>query len=79
MRRIFYVIFAFVLSSGVAHSANDYPVSGPWALVLPTSPQLQVEACKAFGRLGLAKVSGESIGGGELIVFNGSKRHNFGG
>jgi len=79
MLRIIAIFAVLVLPAGLAHSANDYPVSGAWSLVNPSSPQLQVQACNAFQRLGLTKVSGETIGGGELIVFNGSRRHNFGG
>jgi hypothetical protein len=79
MFQVFYILAIFVMTARPAYPANGYPVSGAWALVQPSSPQLQVQACKAFERLGLAKITGDAIGGGELIVFNGSKRHNFGG
>lgn len=80
MLRTFIIVFTvFVLSAGSAHSGSDYPVSGAWALVQSSSPELQDRACKAFEQLGLAKLTGAAIGGGELIVFDGSKLHNFGG
>lgn len=79
MLRIFSVFTVFALSIWPAHSGDNYPVTGAWALVEPSSPKLQDQACRAFGQLGLAKVTGEAIGGGELIVFQGSERHNFGG
>lgn len=79
MLRIISVFAVFVLSIWCAHAGTDYPVSGAWALVEPSSPKLQDQACKAFKQLGLAKVTGDAIGGGELIVFQGSERHNFGG
>lgn len=79
MLRIFSVFTVFTLSIASAYSGNDYPITGGWALVQPSSPDLQERACGAFEQLGLAKVTGDAIGGGELIVFHGSKRHNFGG
>lgn len=79
MLQIFFVFAIFTLSMEAANSADAYPVSGAWALVQPSSPQLQVRACKTFDRLGLERVTGDAIGGGELIVFNGPKRHDFGG
>jgi hypothetical protein len=80
MNRPWMLLAIPVIFSGLSiASAAEYPITGAWAYVQPNSPQLQDKACQAFRRLGLAKVSGEEIGGGELIVFDGGKRHNFGG
>lgn len=60
--------------------ADDYPVSGAWVYVSSgDSPDNQKKACEAYSRLGLSKLTGDAIGGGEIIVFVGSKRYNFGG
>lgn len=80
----FWMLLATTLILSVAGNLNtaaasDYPITGAWAYVQSNAPQLQDKACQAFRRLGLANVSGEAIGGGELIVFDGAKRHNFGG
>lgn len=60
--------------------ADDYPVKGAWVYVNSGDPpNSQKKACEAYGRLGLSKLTGDAIGGGEIIVFSGSKRYNFGG
>lgn len=59
--------------------ADNYPVAGAWAYVDSRNPDLAKKACQAFDQLGRSKLSGETIGGGEMIVFEGSKRYNFGG
>ena len=60
--------------------AEDYPVKGGWVYVNSgDSPDIRKKACEVYGRLGFSKLSGDAIGGGEMIVFSGSKRYNFGG
>jgi len=60
--------------------ADDYPVKGAWVYMSSGDPpSTQKKACEAYGRLGLSKLTGDAIGGSEIIVFRGSKRYNFGG
>jgi hypothetical protein len=60
--------------------ADDYPVRGAWVYVSSgDSPGNQRKACEAYNRLGLSKLTGDAIGGSEIIVFNSAKRYNFGG
>lgn len=60
--------------------ADDYPVKGAWVYVNKSdSADIRKKACETYERLGLSKLTGDSIGGAEMIIFNGSKRHNFGG
>lgn len=60
--------------------ADDYPIRGAWVYVSSgDSPDIRKKACETYERLGLSKLTGDSIEGAEMIVFSGSKRHNFGG
>jgi hypothetical protein len=60
--------------------ADDFPIKGAWVYVgSGDSPEIRKKACKTYERLGLSKLTGDSIEGAEMIVFSGSKRHNFGG
>jgi hypothetical protein len=60
--------------------AGDYPVRGAWVYVNSgDSPDIQKKACEAYSRLGISKLTGDAIGGSEIIVFRDSKRYNFGG
>lgn len=59
------------------HSHAAYPVSGAFAYVDKTDPAMAGQACKVFAKFGLQKLTGNTVG--ELIVFDGKRRLDFGG
>jgi hypothetical protein len=75
---------ALVLFTLSAHAGTPtpgghagYPVSGAFAYVDRNDSTLSVRACAAFLKFGVSQLSGNAVG--ELIVFDNTRRLDFGG
>jgi hypothetical protein len=76
MKGTVWITFASLIS-GVAYAADGYPVDGAWAAVIENSAGTEIEACEAFRKFGARNLSGNAVG--EIVVFSGKKRLDFGG
>src|ERR1700680_4201705 len=52
--------------------AEESLLSGAWAALDKNSPGLEVEACAAVAKFGLARLSGNTVG--EVVAFTSKKR-----
>src|SRR5260370_18755668 len=71
-----WIVFACLIPS-VTYAAEGYPVDGAWAAVFKNSAGTELKACEAFRKFGVQNFSGNAVG--EIVVFSGKKRLDFGG
>jgi hypothetical protein len=76
MKAAVWTIFACSIPS-VTFATEGYPVDGAWATVTNNLPGNEVKACEAFHKFGVRNLSGSAVG--EIVVFFGKKRLDFGG
>ena len=76
MKATVWIIFACLIS-GVTYAADGYPVDGAWAAVIKNEAGMEIKACEAFRKFGARNLSGNAVG--EIVVFSGKKRSDFGG
>jgi hypothetical protein len=69
------LILLIICIPNLVFAAGSYPIDGVWAALIP-STDAQAD-CTAVRKLGLRQLSGNAVG--EVVVFSGSKRLDFGG
>ncbi|MGY4329412.1 hypothetical protein ACVWWG_003829 [Bradyrhizobium sp. LB7.2] len=77
-------LFGLSLLSGQAlagltakSSPTGYPISGAFAYVDKADSGIAGQACKAFAKFGVQRLSGNTVG--ELVIFDNKRRLDFGG
>jgi hypothetical protein len=75
MKTALWIIFACLIPT--LTYAEGYPVDGAWAAIIKNMPGTEVKACEAVRKFGVPNLTGHAVG--DIVVFSGKKRLDFGG